>query len=176
MHQQGQRQAQHGKTSRGIKIFKPKQNFNNPILTATNDCWFIRILVRNPSPLSWPSYFCYYVHITYQPHTRLFVFGRKPSKHEDVLINLSCFSFSFASQISPKMIKMLISRTVPMIKPKNLDAYAQSWVCRQILLHLMTTRDYNTRLGNGGVSGGVFSWLQSATSPLDATKPYILSL
>ena len=31
-------------------------------------------------------------------------------------------------------------------------------------------------LGKGGVSGGVLSWLQSATTPLDATKSYTLCL
>ena len=31
-------------------------------------------------------------------------------------------------------------------------------------------------LGKGGVSGGILSWLQSATAPLDAAKSYTLYL
>lgn len=44
------------------------------------------------------------------------------------------------------------------------------------LCHLKGTIVSSTLIGEGGVRGGVFSWLQSEHSPLDVTKSYILIL
>lgn len=49
-------------------------------------------------------------------------------------------------------------------------------LCKEILVHLMTTVGSNTHAWKESGEGGVFNWLQYATSPLDATKCYIVYL